>query len=153
SPCGRYLAAAWASRGPVSIWKTATGEKHLELRLWSTEDTGDYAVDFSADGSKLAVLGHEQVRMWDLSTCQVVASIEAPGSKTLAMTPRDNLIATAGLNPATGANVTLWDASTLVSMREFDGHAQGVSAIAFSPDGKLLVSGDRDGVANLWVLR
>lgn len=153
SPCGRYLAAAWASRGPVLIWKTATGEKHLELRLWSTEDTGDNAVDFSADGTKLAVLGHEQVRLWDLSTCQVAASIEAPGSETLAMTPRDNQIATAGRNPATGANITLWDASTLVSMREFDGHAQRVSAIAFSPDGKLLVSGDRDGVVNLWLLR
>jgi WD40 repeat protein len=153
SPCGQYLASAWASRGPVLIWKTVTGEKHLELRLWSTEETGDHAVAFSSDGKKLAVLGHQQVRLWELSTCQVLASIDAPGSETLAITPRDNLIATAGLDPETGANVTLWDASTLVSMREFDGHSQSVSAIAFSADGKLLVSGDRGGIANVWLLR
>lgn len=153
SPCGQYIAAAWASRGPVIVWNTATGEKHLELRLWSTEETGDHGVCFSPDGKRLAVLGDQQVRIWELSTCQVLASIDALGSETLAAIPRENQIATAGLDPETGANVTLWDTSTLVSMRELEGHSQSVSAIAFSTDGKLLVSGDREGIANVWLLR
>lgn len=152
SPCGKYVAAVWSSRGPATLWKTATGEKHLDLRLWSDEDTADQAVDFSPDGARLAVLGGSQVRLWELSTCQVLASLEVPGSQTLALAPRGNLIATAGFDGATGANVTLWESSTLAVQREFDGHSQSVSAIAFSSDGRILASGGRDGVANVWLL-
>ena len=153
SPCGTYLASVWTGRGPVTLWKTANGERHLELRLWSNEDAEDYDVGFSTDGTRLAVLGRDEVRIWDLSTCQVLASFEAPGSEALAVAPRANLIATAGRNPETGANVTLWDPSTIISMREFDGHTQSVSAVAFSSDGKMLASGGRDGIANVWLLR
>lgn len=152
SPCGKYVAAGWTSRGPVTLWKTATGEKHLDLRLWSDEDAGDQAVDFSPDGTRLAVLGGSQVRVWELSTCQVLTSLEVPGSQTLALAPRGNLIATGGLSGATGASVTLWESSTLAIVREFDGHSQSVSAIAFSTDGRVLASGGRDGVANVWLL-
>lgn len=35
-------------------------------------------------------------------------------------------------------------------VREFRGHRRGVSTIAFSPDGKYLVSGASDGTARLW---
>jgi WD40 repeat protein len=153
SPCGRSVAAAWTSRGPVTLWKTASGEQQLELRLWSTEDTEDYGVGFSSDGARLAVLGDQQVRIWELSTCQVVSTLDAPGSRAIAAAPRANVVATGGLDPATGANVTLWDTASLTGLREFDGHTQSVSAIAFSADGKLLASGGRDGIANLWLLR
>ncbi|HET6882853.1 MAG TPA: hypothetical protein VFI31_21980, partial [Pirellulales bacterium] len=137
---------------PVTLWKTATGDQHLELRLWSTEDSEDYAVGFSADGVRLAVLGGDQVRIWELSTCQVLSTIEVPGSEAMIVSPRTNTVATGGHNPATGANVTVWDISSLSCVREFDGHTQSVSAIAFSADGKLLASGGRDGIANLWRL-
>lgn len=150
SPCGRYLASVWSSRGPATIWNVANGERHLELRLPIDEDSDDRGVGFSADGSRLIVLSHHEVRLWDIATCQVLASFEAPGSESLAVSPRAAVIATGGLEPDTNANVTLWDAASLIRMREFDGHGQAVSAIAFSPDGKLLVSGGRDGVANVW---
>jgi len=152
SPCGRYLAVVWSSRGPVTLWNASTGERHLELRLPTEEDSDDYGVGFIADGSKLVVLGHHQVRIWDLSTCQVLASFEATGSESLAVSPRAAVIATGGFDPETNANVTLWDAATLLRMREFDGHSQSVAAIAFSRDGKMLASGGRDGIANLWAV-
>lgn len=152
SPCGKYVAAGWTSRGPVTLWKTATGEKHLDLRLWSDEDAADQSVGFSPDGARLAVLGGSQVRIWELSTCQILASIEVQGCETLALAPRGNVLATGGLAGASGASVTIWDSSTLTIMREFDGHSQSVSAIAFSPDGKVLASGGRDGIANVWLL-
>lgn len=152
SSCGKYLAAGWTSRGPTTLWKTANGEKHLDLRLFSDEDAGDQAVAFSPDGTRLAVLGGSQVRLWELSTCQVLASLDVPGSQTMALSPRGNLIATGGSPDATGASVKLWDFSTLAIVREFGGHSQSVSAIAFSPDGRALVSGGRDGLANVWLL-
>jgi WD40 repeat protein len=152
SPCGRYVAAVWTGRGPVTLWKTGTSEKHIELRLFSEDDTEDYGVGFSPDGTGVVVLGRNLVRIWDLTTCQVLASFEAPGSEALAVAPQANLIATAGLAPESKANVTLWDPATLLAMREFEGHTQSVAAIAFSSDGKMLATGGRDGVANLWLV-
>lgn len=150
SPCGRYLASVWASRGPATLWKMANGERHLDFRLPTEEQTDDRGVGFSADGAKLIVLSQHEVRLWDISTCQVLASFEAPGSEALAVSPSASTIATGGLEPDTNANVTLWDPASLIRIREFDGHAQAVSTVAFSPDGKLLVSGGHDGVANVW---
>jgi WD40 repeat protein len=150
SPCGRYLAGVYSSRGPATIWNAANGERHLELRLPSEEDFGANGVAFSPDGSRLIVLGNHQVRIWDISTCQVLASFEAPGSESLAVSPHAAVIATGGLDPETNANVTLWDTASLIRTREFGGHSQPVSAVAFSCDGKMLVSGGRDGVVNVW---
>ena len=150
SPDGRLLASVWASRGPVTIWNASTGERHLELRLPSEDDSDDYGVGFVAGGSRLIVLGRRQIHIWDLSTCQVLASFEVAGSESLAVSPRAPVIATGGHDPETHANVTLWDAATLIRIREFDGHSQSVAAIAFSHDGKMLASGGRDGIANLW---
>jgi WD40 repeat protein len=150
SPCGRYLASVWSSRGPAIIWNAATGERHVEFRLPIDEDSGDSGVGFSLDGSRLIVLTNRQVRLWDISTCQVLASFEAPGSESLAVSPHAAVIATGGHDPETNAKITLWDAATLVRTREFEGHDQPVSALAFSSDGKILVSGGRDGVANIW---
>lgn len=150
SPCGRYLASVWSSRGPATIWNVANGERHIEFRLPIDEDSEDRGVGFSPDGARLIVLSRHEVRLWDIATCQVLASFEAPGSETLAVAPRAAVIATGGLEPETKANVTLWDAASLVCVRQFEGHRQAVSAIAFSPDGRLLASGGRDGVANVW---
>jgi WD40 repeat protein len=150
SPCGRYLASVWSSRGPATLWKMASGERHLDFRLPTEEQSEDRGVGFSADGAQLIVLSQHEVRLWDISTCQVLASFEAPGSEALAVSPRAKVIATGGLEPETNANVTLWDPASLIRTREFDGHTQPVSTVAFSPDGKLLISGGRDGVANVW---
>ncbi|MGH8163839.1 MAG: WD40 repeat domain-containing protein, partial [Rhodanobacteraceae bacterium] len=150
SPCGRYLAAVWSSRGPATVWNIATGERHLELRLWSDEDSEDYGVGYSADGSRLIVLGRQRVHIWEISTCQVLASFEAPGSETLAVAPHAAVIATGGHDKLASASVTLWDSATLARLREFEGHHQPVAALAFSADGKTLASGGRDGIANLW---
>lgn len=150
SPCGRYLAGVWRSRGPSIVWDVATGKEHLELRLWTNEDSEDYGLAFSPDGSKLAVLSTGEVRIWDLATCQVIASFTTLGSLSIAYSPRGNLLATGGWDQQTQAAVSLWDASTGVLTGQFGGHSQPVETICFSRDGGRLASGGRDGVVNLW---
>ncbi len=49
--------------------------------------------------------------------------------------------------------VRLWDAATGDEVRRLiieEGHASGVSSVAFSPDGTRLASGSSDGTARLW---
>lgn len=150
SPCGAYLAGVWRSRGPSIVWDAATGTEHLELRLWTNEDSEDYGLAFSPDGSKLAVLGTDEVRIWDLATCQVSASFTAVGSRAIAYSPGGNVLATGGWDQQTKAAISIWDASTGVLLRQLGDHSQSVETICFSQDGRRLASAGRDGVVNLW---
>ncbi|HUY92925.1 MAG TPA: WD40 repeat domain-containing protein [Pirellulales bacterium] len=152
SPCGRYLAAVWQSRGAAILWDVGTWRQYLQFRLRSEEDAEDYALAFSPDGNRLAVLGGAEVRIWDISTCQVITSIRAPKSQALAWSPLGKLIATGGSVSAGHATLRLWDADTGVEFDQLAGQHSPVTAVAFSPDGKLLVSGCQDATANLWAL-
>lgn len=152
SPCGRYLAAVWSSRGPARVWDATTRQECLQLRLRSEEDFEDYGLAFSPDGGKLAVLSADEVRLWDLSSCQVLVSFAAEGVKSLASSPVDKLLATGGWEVATHVGIRLWDGMTGMPLHELQGHNLPVSAVAFSADGRTLASGSRDMTVKLWSL-
>lgn len=44
----------------------------------------------------------------------------------------------------------LWDISTGVNLRTFEGHQKVVWSVAFSPDGQMLASGSKDETIKLW---
>jgi WD40 repeat protein len=46
--------------------------------------------------------------------------------------------------------VRLWDAITGAALQTLEGHSAGVSSVAFSLDGKLIVSGSHDNTVKLW---
>jgi WD40 repeat protein len=50
---------------------------------------------------------------------------------------------------AISGNVRLWSARAL-SSRVLPGHVGQVSAMVFSPDGKLLATGSSDGTVRIW---
>ena len=49
-----------------------------------------------------------------------------------------------------GNSVRLWDLTTTTSLGTLPGHCEWVTAVAFSPDSKLLASGSIDRTARLW---
>ncbi len=59
--------------------------------------------------------------------------------------PDGKHIATAG-----SLGVFLWDAETGALLRTFRGHTDWVRSVAFSPDGKRVLTGSDDSTAKLW---
>ena len=59
---------------------------------------------------------------------------------------------TAGGSPRAGedSTVKIWDSHTGKLVRSFRGHTGLVSSLAFSPDGRRLVSGSRDKTVKVW---
>ena len=152
SPCGRYLAAVWRSRGAAILWDVGTWREYVQFKLHTEEDGASHALAFAPDGNRLAVLGDNEIRIWDISTCQVITSIRIFRCQALAWSPQGKLIATAGSMVAGRAPLRLWDADTGVEVDQLAGQLSPASAVAFSPDGKLLGSGSPDATASLWTL-
>jgi len=150
SPDGRFLAAAWRSRVPAVIWDVASREEAFKLRLRSEECVESRGLAFSPDGRKLAVLGADDVRVWDVSTCQVLTEFAAKGTEALAYSPQIDCLATGGWDAVTHAAIRLWDAGTGMERAHLQGHNLPVTAVAFAPSGKMLASVGRDALVNLW---
>lgn len=98
---------------------------------------GDYLIQATRSGTVL----------WDASNSRVIREI-GPGSGM----PLGVAWSPDGRHVAMGRN----DSSIGIylmrgrSLAEWTGHTAGVSALAFSPDGKFLVSGDLSGSMQLW---
>ena len=129
-------------------------------------DTGGHTglvatVIFSADGQQLISAGGDKViRVWDWQSGRTVRSIRGQvglGDEgrifTMALSPDGARLAVAGqlTAPAGGdRQIRIYNFATGELVRVLTGHTRNISALAFSPDSTLLVSGSQDRSAILW---
>ena len=88
--------------------------------------------------SFLIISGQETVRLWNEGTIADFVPEEPVISG--AVSPDGQLLATSGWDRI----VTIWNVETQTAYRTLNGHTGEIRALAFSPDGKLLVSGGAD---------
>jgi Tol biopolymer transport system component len=154
SPSGRMLAVAsgfgQSGANELEIWDALAGQTLRTLTGYSDLILG---VAFSPDGRTVATGGAEKtIKLWDATIGQPLRTIDNLWPiVSIAISPDGRMIAAAGGTGVGGENsIKLWDIASGQLVRSLTGHSTFVNSVAFSPDGRTLVSGCVDGTIKLW---
>jgi WD40 repeat protein len=142
APDGATLASAWADN-KIRIWNIADGSLARSIEA----HTGVVrSLDFTSDGGTLASGSEDKtVKLWDVATGSELLSFRAANYDVYAIefSPDDSLLAVTARDR--DAFLKLYRASDGRVERSLSGHTNTPFCLSFSPDGRLLASGNYDG--------
>ncbi|HZU34420.1 MAG TPA: WD40 repeat domain-containing protein [Gemmataceae bacterium] len=142
APDGRQLIATVDDRDVV-FWNVTPWSELTRLAVPALYGNTLTRLD---DGTQLATTDYEHgLTVWDIRTGRTRFSRNMPYVSTLAISRGGTLLACATLDTKIG----LWNPTTGEGLGCLQGHERLVSALAFSPDSRLLASGDFGGIVKL----
>lgn len=145
SPDGQTLASASADF-TTRLWEIPAGREKLVLKGHTNWVT---TVAYSPDGMRLATGSRDGTwRLWDVATGRELMAVQSqsPWVNALAFSSDGKVLAT-GL--ASAPSIKLWDAMTGRPVAILEGQGS-IWSVAFSPDGKWLVTGSKDRTVKVW---
>ncbi|MCC7253314.1 serine/threonine-protein kinase [Hyphomicrobium sp.] len=135
--------------GDVVLWDWQRAEK---LAAFKRNNAEIWSVAFAGRADRFVAASHDwKLTLWDAATpsgpVQVIDAHEsAAQAVAYVTTERGPRLASGGADKI----VKLWNLDTLDRIRTYRGHKDFISALAFSPDGKLLASASLDGNIRVW---
>ncbi len=155
SPDGHYLASAPTDQAEILLWDVKSGRK---VRQLSGSVNTRACLDFSLDGQRLVSGGSDTVRVWNLTTAKQLRLWHVKsGPRTGLVAQRDwqvncvaisqdgRYVAAGGYGEiapglGNGAALRVWDVDSGAELWNSQGFTDSVNVVAFSPDGRRIVS-------------
>ena len=139
SPDSKTLASgSWDDT--IRLWNPQNGK--LQRTLSNRDDV--LALAFSPDGKTLASGGWGQVRLWNVKNGNVQQTLNARG-RSLTFSRDGKILASGG-----SGEIRLWNPQNSQLQRGLSGHSEDIEYLAFSRDGKTLVSSTWNDELFLW---
>jgi WD40 repeat protein len=138
---GKVLVSGCPDTCTVCIWDTES---------WTLQHTiRGYTISFSPDG-KFAVVPsveYATIKIYETSNWQLRSTLDTEGRQVAPRTFSHDgkLVAT-----CSGHEITLWDVNSGKATKTFMDPARKVAALAFSPDGRILISGAKQCSLRVW---
>jgi WD40 repeat protein len=165
SPDGRSAATA-GDDGVITLWDAATGRETQRL-VYSDRNLNLRSLRFSPDGDLLAAGGNHftglvrtasTVRVWRVATGELVRELPVPSCPfTICFSPDGKRLATGdaefGFGDSQGeAPIRVFDLADGRELAKLEGHELSILALAFTADGRQLVSASEDRTLRVWDL-
>lgn len=146
SPDGKRILTASAD-GNAKVWDASTGNELLTLQGHTASVNAGI---FSPDESRIATTSSDgTVRIWDAKSGEELHKLILPGAASIAFDPEGKRLAIA-INLENNGAVVIWDVLSGENALTLAGHNRGTVTVAFSGDGKRIVTAGRDAKIRIW---
>jgi len=147
SPDGLSLASISSGLPIIAIWDMTTRFSAKSLLIQFAHPTLFTCLSYSPDGTWLALIDPGQtINLRNATTGRHMQSLGPIGLVTSAtFSPDGKQLAACGPD----GTVVLWDAATGQTVGTLNGTRQALQCFAFSPDGRILATGNSDNTLTL----
>ena len=152
---GRYLASNDGFAGRVRVWNVANATQHAIL----TPRGGgllNYISDLTISAGIKKLAGRDSqgtIHVWDAATLELVSAIPADRMLPywpLLFSPGGKILAGRGGDAQLRNKIELWNTDAGAHQSTLESPTGAMTAYAFSPDGRILVSGTEPATLVLW---
>lgn len=145
--CNGFITPEHTCEDSVILWDLQTGAK---LRCWEGDFGCLQAIVFSADGQTVIAAGFNAFYGWNILTGESLthfSQIKSYRPKGLLVTPDGSSLINSCENL-----IEVWRIPSAEKVMTLTGHLSGISSLALSSSGKILVSAGWDGRVKVWHL-